>query len=145
MVMHVVNFKADETLIALIDGYAKANNIERSDAIRTLIAEGGSNIIMLKMQEDFDNLINSKNNSIPINDVSQSLNNCIFFRDNYTCQRCHNKNIIYVYHIDKNTLNNDWNNLITLCDRCCNEAGQYTPKNRARQDFIEWFYSIPRL
>lgn len=39
-------------------------------------------------------------------------------RDNFRCVNCGAKRILCVHHIDKNKLNNDVENLITLCRSC---------------------------
>ena len=41
----------------------------------------------------------------------------IFQRDNHTCQICGEKGIL-IHHIDKNWQNNNFNNLVCLCNNC---------------------------
>ena len=41
----------------------------------------------------------------------------IFQRDNYICQVCRKKGIL-IHHIDKNWQNNNFNNLVCLCNNC---------------------------
>jgi len=42
----------------------------------------------------------------------------IIKRDNYICQICRRNDKLSVHHIDKNKLNNNINNLVTLCFSC---------------------------
>jgi len=41
----------------------------------------------------------------------------VFKRDNWICQKCGKKGIL-IHHIDKNWQNNNFNNLICLCNNC---------------------------
>lgn len=53
-------------------------------------------------------------------EFSKELKHEIFQRDDYTCKKCniYPCNDLTVHHIDYNKLNNNKNNLITLCRKC---------------------------
>ena len=66
----------------------------------------------------------------------------VLIRDNQVCQHCGfdfknggRANQINVYHIDKNTLNNDINNLVTLCAKCRQLAQYQDLEFKFKQDF----------
>lgn len=51
-------------------------------------------------------------------EFQNSLKQQIKERDNYTCQKCGNKEKLVVHHIDYNKKNCSLNNLLTLCNVC---------------------------
>ena len=66
----------------------------------------------------------------------------VLIRDNQVCQHCGfdfknggRANQINVYHIDKNPLNNDINNLVTLCAKCRQLAQYQDLEFKFKQDF----------
>lgn len=46
------------------------------------------------------------------------MRNAVFARDSHKCQKCDSANNLIAHHIDKNSSNNIYNNLITLCSSC---------------------------
>ena len=66
----------------------------------------------------------------------------VLIRDNQVCQYCGfdfkeggKADQINVYHIDKNPLNNDINNLVTLCAKCRQLAQYQDLEFKFKQDF----------
>jgi 5-methylcytosine-specific restriction endonuclease McrA len=51
-------------------------------------------------------------------------------RDNNQCQICHGSENLIIHHIDKDDHNNNWDNLIVLCNRCHLEL--HRPKRKSK-------------
>jgi DNA-directed RNA polymerase subunit M/transcription elongation factor TFIIS len=145
--MPKIDFIVDETLLALIDGFAKTHNINRSEAIRTIIVHGGFILAVIDSEDMFNQQLKQWNTDFSKqhqNIQHLKLENNIVARDNYKCRRCHNSHALITYHINRNPLDNNPENMITLCENCVNEAQKYISPNRVKQDFIEWFLSLNR-
>jgi phage pi2 protein 07 len=64
----------------------------------------------------------------------------IYTRDNWTCRecgkKCHNGVVIQCHHIDYDTSNNNFENLVTLCKGC------HLKTNYKREDWIKYFNNL---
>lgn len=62
----------------------------------------------------------------------------ILEKDNYTCQKCGSKKDIHIHHIDWNENNNDFENLIVLCNSCHRKLHSFIPLKYRKTIFEEW-------
>jgi hypothetical protein len=118
--------------------------LDRSKAIKQLLKAGASNManieLVNKFQEDLHKRwIEISSKSAKIINEGKSL---ILTRDIMMCQKCHRKENIEVYPIDRNPLNTLPSNLITLCKDCISKVQKYAPQRRVYEDFVEWFFLL---
>jgi 5-methylcytosine-specific restriction endonuclease McrA len=139
-----VPVRIDEEMLDTIDRYAILHGIDRSKAIRELLRFGLVNRANIEMREKFSEMLTVK--WLAIQEKTTKLinegKNLILVRDNFTCQKCHSNSKLTVYHINRDPLNSNPSNLITLCEDCISRAEKYTPKRRVIEDFLEWFYLL---
>lgn len=139
-----VDLRIEDYILDTIDQYAALHDINRSKAIRELLRNGLTNRATMDLQEQWSKMMGEKWLSMK-NKTRQSINegkSLIFVRDGYKCQKCHSTEYLQVYPIDRDPLNKDPTNLITLCKDCANRAMKFTPKRRVIEDFLEWFYLL---
>jgi len=143
-VSHKVDLRIERMLLDLIDQYAALHDINRSKAIRELLKNGLSNRANMELQEKWTEMMNAK--WIEMQEQTTKLiregKSLILVRDNFMCQKCRSGSHLQVYHIDRDPLNTNPINLITLCKECASRASKFTPKRRVIEDFLEWFYLL---
>jgi 5-methylcytosine-specific restriction endonuclease McrA len=134
----------DEGMLRMIDQYAALHDMNRSDAIRELLRNGLSNRANLDLQDKWTEMMNSR--WLTMQEQTTKLikegKSLIFVRDNFMCQKCRSTSHLQVYSIDRDPLNTNPINLITLCKDCASRATKFTPKRRVVEDFLEWFYLL---
>lgn len=130
--------------LKLLDGYAAMHNISRSEAVRELIKNGMQTKANIQLAEKFLLTLNTKWLDIQpkITNIINEGSSLIFVRDHFICQKCHSDKDLDIYNIDRDPLNTNQENLITLCKNCSKKAEKYTPKRRVIEDFVEWFYLL---
>ena len=139
-----IEVRIGEGDLKLIDDYALMHEITRSEAIRELCKNGMTSKANIELAEKFLKTLHKKWLDIQptITAIINQRENLIFVRDHYICQKCHSMNELEVYQIDRDPLNKNAENLITLCKNCSKKAEKYTPKRRVIEDFVEWFYLL---
>lgn len=69
--------------------------------------------------------------------ISLNLRKEIVQRDNHACTECESKQHLQVHHIDGNSHNNNFSNLITLC-RTCHKAIDKQARKESRDAERKW-------
>lgn len=141
---HKVDVRIDDRILDMIDQYAALNGITRSKAIRELLQNGLSTRANMELQEKWLDMMTTK--WVAIQEQTTKLitegKSLIYVRDNFMCQKCNSRTHLQVYSIDRDPLNTNPNNLITLCKDCSHRAAKFTPKRRVIEDFLEWYYLL---
>lgn len=139
-----VPLRIDNELLDTIEKYAILHDVDRSKAIRELLRFGLINRANIELRERFSEMLTKK--WLDIQEQTTRLinegKNLIMVRDHFMCQKCHTQSNLEVYHIDRDPLNGNPSNLLTLCKDCASKAEKYTPKRRVIEDFLEWFYLL---
>jgi hypothetical protein len=140
----IVPIRIDDGLLEMINRYACLHDMDKSKAFRELLRFGLVNRANIELQERWNEMMMGR--WLEIQEQTTKLinegKNLIFFRDHFMCQKCHGTTNLQVYHIDRDPLNSNPINLITLCKDCIGKAERFTPKRRVMEDFLEWFYLL---
>jgi hypothetical protein len=140
----IVPMRIEDELLEMVDRYACLHDMDRSKAFRELLRHGLVNRANIELQERWNEMITAR--WLEIQEQTTKLinegKNLIYVRDHYMCQKCHGTTNLQVYHIDRDPLNSNPNNLLTLCKDCIGKAEKFTPKRRVVEDFLEWYYLL---
>jgi hypothetical protein len=139
-----ISVRLGHELLDYIDTYARLMDIDRSKAIKQLLKAGTSNMANIELVKKFQDDLHKR--WMGISEKSTKLinegKNLILVRDSGICQKCHSRESLDVYPIDRNPLNTSPSNLITLCKSCISRVQKYAPQRRVYEDFVEWFFLL---
>jgi hypothetical protein len=142
--MTKISLRIEQDLLEFIDRYGSMNGLDRTKSIKQLLKAGATNVANMGLVQKFQDNLN--NRWIEMSDKSTKLinegKNLIMVRDMFMCQKCHNHDNLDVYNIDRNPLNTNPTNLITLCNGCISKVQKYAPQRRVYEDFVEWFFLL---
>src|SRR4030066_664888 len=119
-----INIRIDPDLLKVIDMYGELSGIDRSKAIRELLKRGASNMTIIELQSRFVKDLEKRWIEIKTN-MTENVDegkNLIMLRDGLRCRKCFSTENLQVFNIDRDPLDDNPNNMVTLCSNCVKKA-----------------------